>query len=58
MWILKKTTDELEEAEEKIEGKQDTFNSRLRVMYKNGNIGYLEVLLSSADISDFYQGKT
>lgn len=47
------TTAELEEAEDKIEDKQDTFNKRLRVMYKTGNVGYLEVLLASADIKDF-----
>ncbi len=46
-------TKELEEAEAKIKNKQDAFNSRLRVMYKNGNVGYLEVLLSSANIRDF-----
>jgi murein DD-endopeptidase MepM/ murein hydrolase activator NlpD len=51
------TTKELEEAEEKIQEKQDTFNSRVRVMYKNGNVGYLEVLLSSADIRDFLSRK-
>ena len=44
---------ELEEAEEKIVDKQDTFNSRLRVMYKNGNVGYLEVLLAAANIESF-----
>ena len=51
------TAKELEEAEEKIQEKQDTFNSRVRVMYKNGNVGYLEVLLSSADIRDFLSRK-
>ncbi len=51
------TLKELEEAEEKIDGKQDTFNSRLRVMYKNGNVGYLEVLLAAANISDFLTRK-
>jgi murein DD-endopeptidase MepM/ murein hydrolase activator NlpD len=51
------TTKELKEAEEKIADKQDTFNSRLRVMYKNGNVGYLEVLLSSANIRDFLSRK-
>lgn len=50
-------TKELEEAEAKIKNKQDAFNSRLRVMYKNGNVGYLEVLLSSADIRDFLSRK-
>lgn len=43
----------LEEAEKNIEEKIDTFNSRLRVMYKNGNVGYIEVLLSSDNIKDF-----
>jgi murein DD-endopeptidase MepM/ murein hydrolase activator NlpD len=51
------TVDELKEAESKIEDKQDTFNSRLRVMYKNGSVGYLEVLLSSTDIRDFLSRK-
>lgn len=50
---IEKTLEELAEAEEKIEDKQETFNSRLRVMYKNGNVGYLEVLLASSDIRDF-----
>ncbi len=50
---IEKTTLELKEAEEKIDDKQEIFNKRLRVMYKNGNVGYLEVLLSSANIKDF-----
>ncbi|MBW4860272.1 MAG: peptidoglycan DD-metalloendopeptidase family protein [Clostridiaceae bacterium] len=54
---IEKTTKELKEAEEKLEEKQDTFNSRLRVMYKKGNIGYIEVLLSAANIKDFLAKK-
>ena len=54
---IEKTQKELKEAEEKVEEKQDNFNSRLRVMYKNGNVGYLEVLLSSANIRDFLSRK-
>lgn len=50
---IEKTTVELNDAEEKIGDKQETFNSRLRVMYKTGDVGYLEILLSSADIKDF-----
>lgn len=50
---IEKTTVELKEAEENVNSKQNTFNKRLRVMYKNGNVGYLEVLLSSSDIKDF-----
>lgn len=47
------TTAELVDAEKKLEDRKDTFNSRLRVMYKNGNVGYLEVLLSSSSIKEF-----
>jgi len=50
---IEKTTTELKEAEENISDKKEVFGKRLRVMYKNGNVGYLEVLLSSADIKDF-----
>lgn len=50
---IDRTSIELDEAEENIEEKQDTFNKRLRVMYKTGNVGYLEVLLASSNIKDF-----
>lgn len=49
---IDKTTEELKEAEENLATKNDEFNARLRTMYKNGNAGYIEVLLSAADISD------
>lgn len=47
------TTEELEDAEINLEERQDTFNKRIRVMYMNGNVGFLEILLSSANIKDF-----
>ena len=50
---IEKTEEELKKAEEDLELKQEAFGSRLRVMYKNGNVGYLEVLLSSSDLKDF-----
>lgn len=50
---IEKTEEELVEAEANIEEKQDTFNKRLRVMYKTGSTGYIEILLSSTSISDF-----
>lgn len=50
---IEKTTMELEEAEKNIEDKKDVFHERLRVMYKKGSVGFLEVLLASADIGDF-----
>jgi len=48
------TKEELVKAEENILEKNSTLSSRLRVMYKNGNIGYLEVLLGSKDIKNFF----
>lgn len=43
---------ELDIAENNITNKKITLNARLRVMYKTGNMGYLEVLLGSKDIAD------
>lgn len=54
---IEKTTKEIEEAENNIDDKNDTLNSRLRVMYMNGNVGYLEVLLSATSIRDFLARK-
>lgn len=51
------TEKELEEAEEKLAEKEEAFGSRLRVMYKNGNVGYLEVLLSAENMKDFLSRK-
>lgn len=45
-------TNELVAAEENIGDKKDLLGSRLNVMYKNGNIGYAEVLLSSKNFSE------
>ncbi|KPU26984.1 peptidase M23 [Caloranaerobacter sp. TR13] len=47
------TKNELKQAENNIKAKKDILNSRLRVIYKNGTVGYLEVLLESKNISDF-----
>lgn len=44
---------ELEEAESKCLDKQEEFNARLRKIYKNGDIGLLEVLLNVEDFEDF-----
>ncbi len=43
---------ELKIAESNIVNKKDVLNARLRVMYKTGSIGYLEVLLGSSDFGD------
>lgn len=46
------TNEELNEAEKNLEEYTGKFNKRLRQMYKNGNAGYIELLLSSEDLSD------
>ncbi len=51
---IEKTRAELKQAENNISSKKSVLNSRLRVMYKNGNVGYAEVLLASANIVDFF----
>lgn len=55
--VIEDTQEDLHSAELKLEDKKDSFNKRLRVMYKNGNVGYLEVLLASGDIKDFLSRK-
>lgn len=54
---INKTEKELIEAEENLEEKEEAFKSRLRVMYKSGDVGYLEVLLASTDVQDFLSRK-
>jgi murein DD-endopeptidase MepM/ murein hydrolase activator NlpD len=47
------TIRELERASESAEGQKALLKKRIRVMYENGNIGYLSVLLDSTSFSDF-----
>lgn len=44
---------EIEQTKIDIENRQTGLNNRLRTMYKNGSIGYLDVLLGSNSISEF-----
>ena len=41
------TTAELEEKQEEIDQQNDEMSNRIRAMYKNGDIGIIEVLLGS-----------
>lgn len=57
---IKATTSEIANTEKKIEKKkkdmqerEEGLNERLRVMYKNGSVGFLDVLLGSNSISEF-----
>jgi len=50
---LNKNQLELKQAEEELEESTDELHQRVRGMYQNGNISYLEVLLDSRDFGDF-----
>lgn len=50
MSTLKK---ELKAAEEKADRQDEDLNARLRNMYKNGSVGFLDVLFESDNISEF-----
>lgn len=44
---------EIVETEEYLEEQTGYFESRMRAMYQRGNVGYLEVLFSATNFSDF-----
>lgn len=50
---IDETVLQLEDTQTDIDNKNDVLNSRLRVMYKNGEVGVMEVLLGSADFKEF-----
>lgn len=57
---INKTASDISETEKKIAKKEkemaereDNLNERLKVMYKNGSIGFVDVLLGSGSISEF-----
>lgn len=48
-----KITAKVVKLEKKIDTQQETLDLRLRSMYKNGNLGIIQVLLGSVNIQDF-----
>ena len=50
---IKKTEQELVDAEERLEESNQALGHRVRNMYQNGNISYLEVMLGAANFGDF-----
>jgi murein DD-endopeptidase MepM/ murein hydrolase activator NlpD len=50
---LTKTTIELDEAEQRVISRDDLLRSRLRLMYTNGSVTYLDVLFSATSFTDF-----
>ena len=47
------TENEIAQKEEEMSSREDGLNERLRVMYKNGSVGFIDVLLGSNSISEF-----
>lgn len=50
---LEKLTKDLKKAEKKVKRQNRNLNKRLRSMYKNGSVGFMDVLLNSGSFSDF-----
>jgi murein DD-endopeptidase MepM/ murein hydrolase activator NlpD len=50
---IKETEEKIEKKEKEMEEREDNLYARLRVMYKNGSIGFVDVLLGSGSISEF-----
>lgn len=44
---------DIERTKKKMQEREEGLNARLRAMYKNGSVGYLEVILGSSNISEF-----
>lgn len=50
---LNQTAQQLEDAEARVKSRDKLLKSRLRLMYMNGSVSYLDVLLSATSFSDF-----
>jgi len=50
---LEQNQKELEQAESRLQASKEELHRRLRGMYMNGTVSYLEVLLASRDFGDF-----
>lgn len=50
---LRKAGEDLQETEDRIASQDKLLQSRIRLMYTNGVVSYLDVLMSSASFSDF-----
>ena len=50
---LKDLKKDLKEAQEKVDKQNEELGVRLRTMYKNGSVGFLDVLMNSSSFSEF-----
>ena len=49
---IEKTRKDLEKKKKKIRERKDGLDLRLRTMYKNGVVGYLDIILNSSDVTE------
>lgn len=49
---------ELQQTAKELDESQDDLNDRLRTMYKSGSMGFIDVILSSENVSDFMSNFT
>ncbi len=52
--LLDETNAELTKIQDEYDKKYEIFKERLKVMYEFGNVGYIEVLIGSESVSDFF----
>ena len=50
---ITKTENRIEKKKKDMQEREEGLNDRLRVMYKNGSIGFVDVLLGSGSVSEF-----
>ena len=50
---LEELKKDLEEAQKKVDKQNEDLGVRLRTMYKNGSVGFLDVLMNSSSFSEF-----
>jgi murein DD-endopeptidase MepM/ murein hydrolase activator NlpD len=53
MITLRLTGDQLQEATDRVSARDEILKSRLRLMYMNGSISYMDVLFNATSFSDF-----
>ena len=49
---VKKTKESLEKTKQDLADREEAFENRVRAMYENGSVGYIEILLGSKNVSD------
>ncbi len=53
--LIDEKTEELKATEKELERQYDGYKERIRVMYESGSTNYLDVLVSSKSIGDFFE---